>query len=115
MQRTKDPADRVYGVLFRIAECESDDLDRAEGVGTGYVRGEVQVTGPEGTRAAVTYIADNIDPDLRPYHWYKEFVVRGALEHKFPAAYIRRLQTTDSRPDRNRDRCARNKALFVKE
>jgi gamma-glutamylcyclotransferase len=107
-----DPTDRVYGVVFDIALDELVALDKAEGVGSGYTRGEVEVKSPGGILSAVSYFADRTDPGLAPYHWYKEYVVRGAIEHKLPAAYIRRLQLTDSKADPNEKRRCTNEALF---
>jgi hypothetical protein len=38
-----------------------------------------------------TYIADHdaIDDRLKPYSWYKDFVMKGAQEHGLPLEYIR--------------------------
>jgi hypothetical protein len=38
-----------------------------------------------------TYIADAtfIDNSLRPYSWYKDFVLAGAEEHQLPPAYVK--------------------------
>jgi gamma-glutamylcyclotransferase len=114
IQTTNDPTERVYGVLFEIALVELVELDKAEGAGSGYTRGEVEVKSPGGVLSAVTYIADMTNPELTPYHWYKEFVVRGAIENQLPAAYIRRLQLTDSKADSNDNRRDKNEALFKK-
>ena len=103
--------DSVYGVLFRIETGEAHDLDEAEGLGSGYRKGEVRVVSPTGPQAAVAYIADSTNPLVLPYDWYKGFVVRGAIEHQLPATYVRRLQMTDSQPDSNAKRSARNQAV----
>ena len=41
------------------------------------------------------YEADDwaIDDSLRPYTWYKDFVVDGAKEHDLPEAYIKKLES----------------------
>ena len=62
---------------------------------------------------AVAYIADATNSLLLPYDWYKEFVVRGAIEHQLPAVYVRRLQTTISQRDSNDRRRARNVAILT--
>jgi len=43
---------------------------------------------------------------LRPYTWYKEFVVRGAEQHGLPDGYIEQLKAIDAvaDPDAARDR-----------
>jgi gamma-glutamylcyclotransferase len=110
---TNDPADRVYGVLFSIKIREAQKLDEAEGVGKGYHKSSVQVVSPTGVQVAVAYIADNTNSLLLPYDWYKDFVVRGAIEHKLPAVYVRRLQTAGSQRDSNEKRRARNEAVLA--
>ena len=42
IEHTGNAADRVWGVLFRIAIAEASDLDDAEGLGHGYRKGEVE-------------------------------------------------------------------------
>jgi hypothetical protein len=111
---TADGGGRVYGVLYSIDQAEAQNLDRAAGLGKGYRKSNIRVRGAAGARDTVAYIADRTDPVLRPYDWYKEFVIRGAIEHRLPASYIRNLQLTDSMPDPNRDRSARNKALMLR-
>lgn len=102
---------RVYGVLFRINLTEAQALDRAEGLGKGYEKAEVRVVGPSGAVVAVAYIANRTDPLLRPYDWYKEFVIRGATEHELPEAYIDDIRSVASNPDPDPERSARNRSL----
>ena len=92
---------------------EARDLDEAEGLGRVYQNSEVRVVSPTGALTAVAYIADNTNPLLLPYDWYKDFVVRGAVEHKLPAVYVRRLQTTGSQRDPNEKRRTRNEAVLI--
>lgn len=113
IESTNDRADRVYGVLFSIEMSEARDLDEAEGLGRVYQKSEVRVVSPTGALTAVAYIADNTNPLLLPYDWYKDFVVRGAVEHKLPAVYVRRLQTTGSQRDPNEKRRTRNEAVLI--
>jgi gamma-glutamylcyclotransferase len=109
---SNDPADRVYGVLFRISSSEIEALDEAEGLGKGYRKCELQVVTATGSPHAVAYVADKTDPLLLPYDWYKEFVVAGAVEHGLPAKYIDGLQSVVSRPDTNAGRARRNRAIL---
>jgi len=110
---TNDPADRVYGVLFSIEIREEENLDEAEGLGSGYQKRDVRVVSPTGAQTAIASVADNTNPLLLPYDWYKDFVVRGAIEHKLPVVYVRRLQTTGSLRDSNERRRARNEAVLT--
>ena len=115
IESRSNPSDRVYGVLFSIKRDEANDLDEAEGLGSGYRKTEVRVVSPTGVHIAVAYIADRTNPLLRPYEWYKEFVVRGAIEHKLPAVYVRRLQITESQRDSNERRRTRNEAVLAEK
>src|ERR1700722_17443460 len=88
IEATGNPADRIYGVLFRIATAEERALDEAEGLGPGYRKDETTGVTSEATIAAMAYIAIVKDPKRRPYDWYKAFVLQGATENALPAAYI---------------------------
>jgi len=70
------------------------------------------VVTPTGVQAATAYLADSRNPLLRPYDWYKDFVIAGADEHRLPDAYVQWLRTIDSQPDPNRVRSAKWKALL---
>jgi gamma-glutamylcyclotransferase len=63
IEATGDPTDRVCGVLFRIPAEEENLLDRAEGLGKGYRKDEIQVVTAKGAVLAVTYFAT----EKRPY------------------------------------------------
>ncbi|HHH39084.1 MAG TPA: gamma-glutamylcyclotransferase [Sedimenticola sp.] len=97
---TGDPGDRVIGVLYRISDRERQRLDRFEGVGNGYEVARVRVVTAAGVLLeAVTYRATLVDPTLKPFHWYKEHVLRGALENRLPPVYIERLRGVESIAD----------------
>jgi cation transport regulator ChaC len=85
--------DLICGVIFEIEASEKAALDRVEGVGAGYNAANVTVTTTDGLKVEVTtYLADRsaIDPDLRPFDWYKAYVLKGASEHQLPDAYVKR-------------------------
>jgi gamma-glutamylcyclotransferase len=113
IEATGNPADRVYGVLFRIATAEERALDEAEGLGHGYRKDEITVVTSEATIAAMAYIAIVKDPKRRPYDWYKAFVLQGATENALPAAYIDLIRAVPSQPDPDATRRARNEALLA--
>jgi gamma-glutamylcyclotransferase len=110
VEATGNTTDRVYGVLFRIAAAEERTLDRAEGLGRGYRKGNVQVVTPAGAVTAATYIATDKELACLPYHWYKAIVVAGAIEHGLPNPYIEWLRTVSSQPDPKATRRAENEA-----
>jgi len=93
--------DVVWGVLFELDPDEKPALDRAEGVGVGYIDKTVQVSTDAGPVTAVIYYATDKDPSLRPYHWYKALVIAGAREHGLPAGYRSGLELVVTVSDHN--------------
>jgi cation transport regulator ChaC len=104
--------DRVYGVIFEIAESERKQLGEAEGLGKGYKEEMVKVITSEGETEHMTYIATEKEPALRPYRWYKVLTVTGAVEHALPSDYIEWIRTVESVEDPNPKRRADNEALL---
>lgn len=101
--------DSVIGVLFSFDPAERGRLDKAEGAGKGYEPTTVTVINDKARRRKVlTYraTADHIDDSLKPYGWYKDFVLAGAAEHRLPEAYIaEHIQSVEAidDPDKTRD------------
>jgi hypothetical protein len=90
--------------------------DQAEGLGHGYREdGEVQVVRSDGTVTAHAYIATEKDKTRRPYHWYKDFIVAGAIEHGLPPDYVEKPRAIEGQPDPKPKRRARNEALLAEE
>ncbi len=110
--QAKDKSKIVYGVLFEIAESEKRELDKAEGLGNGYEEKQVQVVFEGKSRTATLYSATNTDSSLKPYTWYKAFVVAGAKEHKLPSEYIRQLEAVEATQDPDGKRHERNTQLL---
>jgi cation transport regulator ChaC len=108
-----NPADRVHGVLFSIDVRDRSRLEREEGVGASYRTNELQVATQAGVSAAVAYIAEHTNEQLRPYDWYKEIVVAGAVEHELPAEYVDTLSGVASQPDSDDHRNATNRAFLA--
>ena len=97
--------DRLLAVLYRIAADDKPILDGYEGVGVEYRDAFIPVTLPDGQPTeALIYYPTNLSPGVRPYHWYKEHVVRGALENDLPDSYIAAIRAAvsmdDSQPER---------------
>ena len=113
IEATENVEDRVYGVLFEIARADKDTLDRVEGLGKGYDDDIVPVVTGDGALDAVTYVAMMKDPGLKPYHWYKAFVVAGAVEHGLPRAYIDRLNSVESVADPDDERREAQQAILA--
>ena len=91
-EATSRNEDVVWGVVFEIDPEDRPALDKAEGIGAGYLEKTVSVLTEAGLVTAITYCATDKDPTLRPYHWYKALVVAGAREHGLPASYRSRLE-----------------------
>jgi gamma-glutamylcyclotransferase len=95
----------LWGVVYAISQEELQLLDDGE---KGYSRVILPVRINGAAVDAWIYIAadtDN-DPALRPYSWYKRFLVEGAGHHSLPADYVAKLERIDAFQDKNvkRDR-----------
>lgn len=100
----------VHFAIFDISDDDKRELDRIEGVGSGYAASSLHIP-PFGDCA--TYIAEatHIDEALRPYDWYREFVLAGATYHDFPADYVARIAAVRATKDREIERSATMWAL----
>lgn len=104
----------VLGVVYEIAPDDRIILDQIEGLGKGYDHIELQVNVPSGSISTFAYIADAqyIDDSLKPYTWYKAFVVNGAKSHGFPENYIRQLENVSTMKDPDASRLAENEQFL---
>jgi AIG2-like family len=101
----------VWGVLYSISEADLATLD--DGEGSGYRRLRLVVRTEEcGETNCWVYVANapNCDP-LRPYGWYKRFLVEGAREHALPTEYVASLEAIDVAEDENKQRDTEKRAL----
>jgi gamma-glutamylcyclotransferase len=91
---TPSRSDYVYGVLYQINKEEIFMLDKAEGLGYGYLKKDVIIRTNNKLLNAFTYYAHEsfIIKGMLPYKWYLNFVIEGAKEHNFPVDYIRFLE-----------------------
>ena len=113
IEHTGDADHLVYGVLYHMTEDEKRVLDRYECAGFGYDHKQVEVIDLDGGRIdAFTYFAIDIDHTQQPFHWYKEHVLRGALEHDFPAHYVESIRSTPSIDDHDRERHHRELSIY---
>jgi len=111
---TANPEDIVYGAVYLMNHDDKLELDVYEGAGVGYERREIRVTALHGASIeAFTYYALEIDHLRQPYHWYKEHVLRGAMEHEFPAHYVEHIQATPSINDHDAERHHRELSIYL--
>jgi len=102
---------QVWGVLYSIPDADLKTLDAGE---VGYHRVRLPVrTADNKEFEAWVYIASkpSNDPALRPYTWYKRFLVEGAREHSVPESYLSELERIDAVEDTNAQRDRTKRAL----
>lgn len=105
--------DCLWGVLYTIDPREKRHLDRAEGLGVAYAQALVRIVTADAEVEAFTYRALRIRDGQRPFHWYRQFVLRGAREHGLPAEYLERLAAVEALADPDPQRAALNEAIYV--
>lgn len=106
----------VVGVMCSFDPAERAALDKAEGVGNGYEHATVTVLNERGRRRKVlTYIASSeaIDDSLKPYGWYKEFVLAGCAEHTLPNEYVDYIRSVETIEDPDSVRDAKERVKLI--
>lgn len=113
---TGNDDDILYGVIFEISEQDKPSLDMPEGLGYGYDEKIVPVYSEkdQSTIEAVTYYATNIQDGLQPYHWYKNFVLEGAIENELPEEHIEHIRRMESKDDTDQKRTTLNENILSK-
>lgn len=110
VERTGDPEDKVFGVLYSIQTTDFVTLDKFE---DGYERKPITVLSKSNEAfEAETYMATHTDNGLRPLDWYKEHVLRGAKSAGLPSNYISRLEAIVADIDANENRRAEELAIY---
>ncbi len=106
--------DIVWGIIFEIEDTEKSILDKAEGLGKGYKETTLFFTDINNiTHEAQVYIADNefINNKLKPYDWYKQFILEGAKQNQLPETYIEKIKSLEFEIDK--DKARRNQQLKI--
>jgi gamma-glutamylcyclotransferase (GGCT)/AIG2-like uncharacterized protein YtfP len=101
----------VWGVLHSIKEVDLRRLDTGE---VGYRRQRVVIYTSDGTATETwIYIATSPSGDrgLRPYTWYKRFLVEGGKAHSLPQEHINALEGIEAIQDQDELRDRRNRAI----
>lgn len=94
----------LHGVVYEMSATELPLLDACEGLGRGYAHAHIHVRLAGQRVEALMYVATRIDERLRPLCWYREHVLRGALEHRLPAPHIDTIRRVSVLPDTNLER-----------
>lgn len=114
MHQTNDTADKVWGVIFEIAETDKPGLDEVEGLGKGYNEKQIDLLDDNGNAIqAQVYVADAaaINNEVLPFDWYKAFVVTGAEQNNLPADYTETLKNATAKADKNGQRSQQQQAI----
>lgn len=110
---TDKPDSGVIGVVFDIHPLEKVELDRKEGLGSGYEEKMVRVITMNGDRLmASSYYATKTESSIKPFRWYLEHVIRGARENGLPKYYIQALQEQESVADPDIKRYEAEMAIY---
>ena len=106
--------DTIHGCLYHLNERDKTTLDHIEGVGQGYEHKHLEVFTEAGTVPAFTYVVhpNYINEDLQPFEWYKNFVLAGAKQNKFPASYAAEIGRVMAMRDHNATRAEKNRSIL---
>lgn len=104
--------DRTDGVLYEIDQAQKGALDAAEGLDRGYAEKTVTVVAGDSEITALMYYATRKDRALKPYNWYKQFVIAGAREHSLPSDYVAEIEWVESIEDLCAKRRAKNELIL---
>lgn len=109
-------SESVHGAIYSLDAAHRQLLDKFEGLGIGYTDTRIEFGHQGQVFDCFTYLAkpSHIEGDLRPYHWYKEIVVLGAVYLGFPASYVNTIAAVDSMDDPDESRRQEHAALVRK-
>jgi len=112
---TGDENDVVWGVIYEIDDNEKPNLDRVEGLGQGYNQTTITVKNSDNQDEDVqVYVADPgaINENMRPFDWYRDFILSGTEQNKLPEEYIEELRSVQSTIDTNATRRESNYSIM---
>lgn len=107
----------VWGAVYQISSEQKLLLDQHESLGKGYQLLETKVRLADQQYLPVfTYQAmtEFIDPRLRPFDWYHDYVTQGVSYHQFPAAYRAMIHAVKMIEDPDQARSERHQS-FLRE
>ncbi len=114
IEETKDSNDSVWGVIHKIPLIEKPILDKFEGLGKGYLMHDFDLLVEDEYRSVHSYIATEYGylEEGKPYDWYLNLVIAGAIENGFPDQYIQNLKAVESEIDMNVERRQKNEDIL---
>ena len=110
---TKEPLDCIHAAIFQFRADEKSLLDSHEGCGYRSEQIPVSLNGYQ--FCAFMYLAEPqfIETTLKPFHWYKELVFRGAQFQGFPQTYLDTIAGIDSEEDPETARREEHRCLLA--
>jgi gamma-glutamylcyclotransferase len=93
------PDDAVWGVLYELDDVDLDVLDRKEGNGWAYARGQkrIMLGADRSMRGATIYTVLAKEPnEVPPSHEYLERLLLAAQHHGLPGDYLTMLRAIPS-------------------
>lgn len=86
----EDPGALAWGVVFQVGVSDWASLDEFE---PGYARVTCSVIADSGeTLGAQVYLGVGETRDTPPHDWYRDHLIRGAVEHGLPTEIIREIR-----------------------
>ena len=103
----------VFGAVYDLSTDQASLLDGIEGVGKGYLRGKLQISG---VGSCFTYLAMSnwCDSRLRPFAWYLDLVLAGMNYWQAPVQHVQALMEQGVFDDRDAARVRVQKGLLTK-
>lgn len=110
---TEDLNDCVHGVVHKI---HHKDVLVLSGYEKGYDLEHVDVSTNAYNNKLYAYVATNaFIAQGKPYDWYLNLVIAGAMENQLPAVYVNQLKTISHKKDENTDRSKKNHQLAMSQ
>jgi len=114
VEETNNPLDSIWGIIHKIDYREKFILDWHETLGYGYqlICFQLEING--NVETVHTYIVNESRYNKigKPYSWYLNLVIAGAIQNKFPKPYISKLRALDSENDMNLNRRKENEKVL---
>ncbi len=109
--QTGKTVDVVYGAIYEMQANEKQQLDKIEGLSTGYRLVQIEIAA---AGVVFYYVAEEafIDNTLLPFSWYKELVMAGGRFHGFPEMYLAQLDRVQTQRDVDQLRHNHNMAIL---
>lgn len=87
------PGGVVWGLLYRMADSDWDELDKAEGVRAGaYKRHPVVVRAKGAQVDALTYVVVAPEPFVEPSPEYLDVILTSVTQLRFPDSYVTEIR-----------------------